>query len=317
MFNPPGSVFKPFVAAYALDHVGLDASEHFGCGPLDDGGWGYEDRYGKMHCHKGGHGSSDLAQALAVSCNATFAQIGERFTAEQLLEMADVFGFGRPTGIRDVTLANGTKHRGLREDAQWRSAPKLPKELKNPVNRMRFANGLSLVEATPMQVARATAALVTGKLPAIRIAREVAGEPVVASATDLPISARAREFVCRALRGVVEDPDGTAHGRGLDRASLGFEFVCKTGSADTWDIVRADGTTNERKEGQKKMRKQTWIAGWFPAEAPKAILVVMLHDVVETSTHTSVYVAAQFLRSPAVKHFLEEKPVEAVKGEAR
>ncbi len=53
------------------------------------------------------------------------------------------------------------------------------------------------------------------------------------------------------------------------------------------------------------MRKQTWIVGWFPVEQPKAVLVVMLHDVVETSSHTSVYVAAQFLRSPAVKRFLE------------
>jgi len=316
-FNPPGSVFKPFVAAYALDHIGLDPNEQFGCGPLDDKGWGYGDRFGTMHCHRGGHGSSDLAKALAGSCNAAFAQIGERFTPEQLLEMADVFGFGRPTGIRDVTLANGVHHRGLREDAEWRWAPRLPKELKDPGNRMRFANGLGLVEATPMQVARATAGLVTGKLPAIRIARRVAGEEVVATATDLPISARAREIVCRDLRGVIDDPGGTAHVASLERASLGFEFVCKTGSADTWDIVRADGSTNERTEGQKKMRKQTWIAGWFPGDAPKAILVVMLHDTMETSTHTSVFVAAQFLHSPAVKRFVEGAPVAAVKEESR
>ena len=49
----------------------------------------------------------------------------------------------------------------------------------------------------------------------------------------------------------------------------------------------------------------------------KAILVVMLHDTVETSTHTSVYVAAQFLRSPAVKRFVEGAPVAAVKEESR
>jgi len=305
VFNPPGSVLKPFVAAYAIDRIGLDPREQFPCGPLDDGGWGYEDRYGRMHCHRGGHGQSDLAQALSGSCNAAFAQIGERCSGEQLLEMAEIFGFGRPTGIRDVVLADGSRRRGLREEAEWRYLPKLPKDLKSPVNRMRFANGLSLIEATPMQVARATAGLLTGKLPGIRIARSVADEAVLASSTDLPISSRARQIVLDALRGVVDEPGGTAHGKGLDRGSLGFAFVCKTGSADTWDISPAEGGTNERKDGQKKMRKQTWIAGWFPEESPRAILVVMLHDVLEVSSYSSVYIAGQFLRSEAVKRFLE------------
>jgi hypothetical protein len=35
------------------------------------------------------------------------------------------------------------------------------------------------------------------------------------------------------------------------------------------------------------------------------VLVVLVHDVVESSSNTSVYVAAQFLRSPAVKRFLQ------------
>jgi hypothetical protein len=52
-----------------------------------------------------------------------------------------------------------------------------------------------------------------------------------------------------------------------------------------------------------KMRKHTWVAGWFPVEDPKAVLVVYLHDVSETASHTAVYVAAQFLRQPAVRAF--------------
>jgi len=170
---------------------------------------------------------------------------------------------------------------------------------------MRFANGLSLIEVTPMQLARAMAGLVTGKLPEVRIVRKIGTEDVAKSATDLPFSARAREIVLRGLDGVINQAGGTAYGKGLDRASLGFSFACKTGSADTKEIAKADGSTSERKEGQRKMRKQTWIVGWFPVEQPKAVLVVMLHDVIETSSHTSVYVAAQFLRSPAVKRFLE------------
>jgi cell division protein FtsI/penicillin-binding protein 2 len=303
-FNPPGSVFKPFVAAYALDRVGLDPLERFTCVPLDDGGYGYEDSHGRMHCHVGGHGKSNLAEALAVSCNATFAQIGERFESEQLLEMADLFGFGHPTGISHVPAEAGRRG-SLREDWELKNLPAISKQLRYEANRMRFANGLTFLEVTPMQVTRATAALVTGKLPELRIAHSVAGMEIAHASSDLPISPRAREIVCQALQGVINDPGGTAHNKGLDRTSLGFSFVCKTGSADTKEIVGIDGAPSERKDGQKKMRKQTWIAGWFPVEAPKAILVVMLHDVIVNSDHSSVYVAAQFLHSPAVRRFVE------------
>jgi cell division protein FtsI/penicillin-binding protein 2 len=54
------------------------------------------------------------------------------------------------------------------------------------------------------------------------------------------------------------------------------------------------------------MRKHTWLAGWFPAEDPRAILVVYLHDVAYTSSHTAVHVASQFLRSPEVQDYVRE-----------
>jgi cell division protein FtsI/penicillin-binding protein 2 len=258
-----------------------------------------------MHCHPPGHGRSNLARALALSCNATFAQIGERYTPEQLLEMADMFGFGRPTGIRHFPVDGDAKRSGLLEQAEMRYMARTAKDLKNPQGRMRFANGLTSIEVTPMQLARAMAGLVTGRLPEVRIVRKVGGKDVAKSATDLPISARAREIVLRGLDGVINLPGGTANKRGLDRATLGFSFACKTGTADTRGITNSDGSTSERKEGQRRMRKQTWIVGWFPVEQPKAVLVVLVHDVTESSTNTSAYVAAQFLRSPAVKHFLE------------
>lgn len=300
-FTPPGSVFKPFVAAYAIDRLGLDPeSPRFDCGPLGDGGHGY----GTMHCH-GHHGRSDLARALTVSCNAAFAEIGEEYTPELLLDMAATFGFGAPTGIRQFEGTAGPRRPGLREDARLANAETLPKALKETAERMRFANGLGRIEATPMQVARAMAGLVTGRLPAIRVARAIGGVPVEKAASDLPISRRAREIICRDLALVVTSPEGSGHGKGLDRETLGFSFACKTGSADKRPMPAELGGSDHIDRGQKKMIKQTWVGGFFPIEDPKAILVVMLHDVTETSSHTSVYVAAQFLRSAAVKRFVE------------
>src|SRR6185369_11447196 len=113
-----------------------------------DDGFGYKDSAGRMHCHSPGHGACNLARALAVSCNATFAQIGERFKPEQMLDMAKVFGFGEPTGIRRCARPGdpGEKdRRGLREEARWRIEKELPKTLAAGQARMRFANGLSHV----------------------------------------------------------------------------------------------------------------------------------------------------------------------------
>lgn len=298
VFNPPGSSIKPFIAAYALDKLGLDPNEGFGCGLLDDGGFGYRDGAGTMHCHIGGHGTCNLGKALAVSCNATFAQIGERFQPADLLDMARTFGFGLPTGIRRYAPDGDVPRKGLLEQP-WSIPESLAGDLGRGMARMQFANGLAVVEATPMQVARAMAGLVTGRLPDVRLVRKVAGREVEARSTELPISKHARETVLRDLEGVVRS-GGTAFDTGLDAQTLGFTFACKTGTADTKHI---EGGSRERKDGQVKMRKQTWIVGWFPEEDPKAILVVMIHDTTDASTHSSAIVASQFLRSPAVRHF--------------
>jgi cell division protein FtsI/penicillin-binding protein 2 len=79
-----------------------------------------------MHCHIGGHGKCNLARALAVSCNATFAQIGERFQPADLLDMARTFGFGAPTGVRNYAPDGDAPRRGLLEQA-WRIRARSPR----------------------------------------------------------------------------------------------------------------------------------------------------------------------------------------------
>lgn len=299
-FSPPGSVFKPFVAAYALERLNFDPHTRFECGLLSDGKYGYRE----MHCH-GGHGSCDMRTALADSCNAYFAQLGERFQPEEMIEMARLFGFGQPTGIR--RFANEERN-GIKEDFKLEEASKLAARLAHVPDRLRFANGLGFMEATPMQVARATAGVLTGRLPELRIDRAIGGVPTPHASRDLGISRASRDYIHKALLATINESGGTAFEKGLDRTSLGFGFACKTGSADTFPFKKSPELTvaDRLAMDQGKMRKHTWIAGWFPAEAPRAVLVVYLHDVSETASHTAVYVAAQFLRSQAVRQFVAQ-----------
>ena len=308
-FNPPGSVLKPFVAAYALEHGVVDPSATFPCVPEAGASYG---RYLSMRC-TGLHWQPDLHAALAGSCNCYFAQLGERMEPDALLGMTALFGFGQPTGIRHL----GTDGRsGLREDWAFAlSNEALIEKLVDRGPRMQFTNGLGLIEATPMQIARATAGLLTGRLPEIRIARSIGGEPVEPRAEDLRLREEVRRRVLDALVAVVEEDGGTANDKGLDARSLGFTFACKTGSADYDDF--SDGPdaseADRRVAAEGKMRKHTWVAGWFPRVEPRAVLVVYLHDTSATASHGAVYVAGQFLRTKAVRDFVERGSREAAR----
>jgi penicillin-binding protein 2 len=293
-------VFKPFVAAYALDQLAFDPSTTYACADIGGGRGGFE----LMHCNAL-HGHSDLQRALSVSCNSYFAQLGLQYTPESYLDMAHTFGFGQPTGIKNLA---GPGRAGLREDAKLspKSDAALIKDLENRHARLQFANGLGFVEATPMQVARATAAIATGRLPEIRLVHAIGEELVPRASSELGIKREALEFVRHAMRSVVTSGEGSAHGKGVDQASLGFTFACKTGSADYLPFRDVPDMPIEDRIDKEagKLRKHTWITGWFPAEEPKAILVVYLHDMSESASRTAIYVAGQFLRTDAVKSFV-------------
>ncbi|MBL8858614.1 MAG: hypothetical protein JNL28_08930 [Planctomycetes bacterium] len=295
-FNPPGSVFKPFVAAYALEKLGFDTGHTFECRASSDGRGSFE----TMHC-TGIHGTSDLRKALTVSCNSYFAQLGLEYDVDAAVDMAQMFGFTEPTGIKSL----GNKGRsGLREEIL--TAPELRSHISTRRDFMRFGNGLTVLSVVPMQVARATAGLATGMLPDVRIVDSIGGRKQPHTARRLPIREEHLASVRSALRQVVVDGSGSAHAKGLDDGSLGFSFACKTGSGDylafseSSDLIPADLEARTK----NKVRKHTWVAGWFPADAPRVVVVIYVHDTSETSSHTAVYVAAQMLQTQAVKQFL-------------
>ena len=90
---PPGSTFKLVTAMAALRIDAALARKRFHCGPLGDGrvgaripGWNKPIR-DDIGDHA--HGSLDMARAIAVSCNAYFAQLGvSEVGAKALLDTA-------------------------------------------------------------------------------------------------------------------------------------------------------------------------------------------------------------------------------------
>jgi cell division protein FtsI/penicillin-binding protein 2 len=282
-FQPPGSVFKPFVAAWSLDRLGLEPSTTVQCLKQDDGHAGYKGlRCSEASSHRG---PIDLFHALKYSCNAYFAWVGERQRGSDLLEMASCFGFGEATGVRPAGAG------GRIEDV-----PKLPTLARIERDRMRAANGLVVIQATPLQIARAFAGLATGVLPSARLVETVAGAPAPrGAARALPLAASNLELVRRALHAVAHEGGGTAH-RALSVEQVGYDLAAKTGSADLED---------RPKDGSPDVRKHAWVAGWLPAEQPRVVFVVFCADTHKTSSHSVVWIARQLLRDAEVRKWID------------
>jgi cell division protein FtsI/penicillin-binding protein 2/cell division protein FtsW (lipid II flippase) len=197
---PPGSTFKLVTAMAALRGDASLTHRTYQCRPLGDGrcgntiaGW---NRAIKDDIGDHAHGTLDMERAIAVSCNAYFAQLGVRDVGSKALaEMADRLGFS--TG----------------DAAALRQA--LP----------FAAYGQGPVLVTPFKMARVAAAIAAGgRMPQGRwIAGE--GNPRQDAPLDVLAEAQAR-FLAGAMRRVVTE--GTAR-RVMAGSTVGM--AGKTGTA--------------------------------------------------------------------------------------
>ncbi len=96
----PGSTFKIAVALAALEKGAITPDTHFRChGHLSLGD-------ARFHCWKrGGHGSLDLREALAQSCDVYFYETAKRTGIDQMTAMAQRLGMGHTLGYRPAERA--------------------------------------------------------------------------------------------------------------------------------------------------------------------------------------------------------------------
>ncbi|MBM3975797.1 MAG: hypothetical protein FJ299_02265 [Planctomycetes bacterium] len=121
----------------------------------------------------------------------------------------------------------------------------------------------------------------------------------------LPLSAASLDSVRDALAAVVSESGGTGY-RALNRAEVGYTVAAKTGSADLQD---------RPKEGDPKVLKHGWVAGWLPVDQPRVVFVVFCAETRVSSSHSAVWVARQLLRDPAIVRWIDAQiaaPAKAV-----
>tara|TARA_R110002072_G_scaffold185165_4_gene341902 strand:- start:6783 stop:10190 length:3408 start_codon:yes stop_codon:yes gene_type:complete len=319
--TPPGSTMKPLVAWWAMS-TGLHGENGlWHLDPNDDSVTCVKARSDfnrHVRCHGYHSDHVDLRRALLHSCNAYFAYLGRRGSTQDFRDMVRTYGMLASTGAWGVDDSGAEdegdsfwKIRMRHEDTnQFNEVWKEPTQGFGEQERELFANGLSVFDASPAHLGRAYAALATGTLPQLRLVRRVGDTNLTDEpGTDLtdpdnafPLSELHRKRIADLLVDVVNVSGASANGRGLSEPELGFQLACKTGSADYSLAKGQEGEENP------KMRKRTWLAGWFPAEDPQYVIVAYVHDTSVTSSKSAVHLASQFLADPVLKKLVRFGP---------
>lgn len=213
---PPASTWKLATAAIALelDIVDPEATLPLAC----RGGMQYGNRY--FRCwDREGHGSTTLPEAIGVSCDVYFYQLGLKIGLERLLAEGTRLGFAERTGV-DLPAERGGS---FPSEPDWfrRRFGWAPTEAEV----LSLAIGQGPNDQTVLKMAQFYAALATdGTAPAPRVSAAAAlgGEPL-----DLRVSRSSLKWLREGLRRVT-GPGGTAHGSSLEH----WDWIGKTGTAE-------------------------------------------------------------------------------------
>jgi penicillin-binding protein 2 len=260
---PPGSTYKPFIAAIALQEKVRTPS----AGTFCPGSFWFGNR--SFGCwKKTGHGTMDLHRAIVQSCDVYFYRAGLDIGVDRMAEYMKSFGFGSATGIG---LEN--ERGGILPSSEWKQ-----RRFKQPWmagETVSISIGQGYVVVTPLQLAAAFGALGTGQLvrPRLvleRLAPDGTGIPEpVQVLNQLPIDAEYLALVRSALRGVVVEGGGT----GRRSQVPGLDVGGKTGTAQ---VVKLEKTAGLREKAIPwKYRDHAWFGAIAPVDAPEIAIVVL------------------------------------------
>lgn len=292
---PPGSTVKPFEALAGMEILGLSPAQRTHCP-------GFYRLPGSSHNYrdwrKGGHGFVDMRLAITQSCDVYFYDLARRIGIDRLQAYMGKFGFGRRTGI-DL---EGEKA-GLFPSEDWKR--KKRKALWFAGETLIAGIGQGYVQATPLQLARATAMLANhGRNVEPRLVAEIkAGHEVenpFPRTGDEPlgrIEDRRWRTVVDAMIDVIHSQRGTAKGIAH---GLPYHVAGKTGTAQVFTV--GQGQDYKKMNIKKSMRDHAWFIAFAPAEAPRIAIAV----IAEHGGHGGS-VAAPIARA-VMDRYLRDKP---------
>lgn len=240
----PGSTFKPFTVAAALDENLINGNSTFVCKGVSK----VADR--DIRCsNRSGHGTLDLRHAMMESCNAALMDIGKKLGRNQFSKYNKLYGFGQRTGIDLPGEASGLLH---------------TKQELNPVELATSSFGQTQT-ATMVQMLGGFCSLINGgDYYQPHVVKEIQNSKgdVVETIDPVIVKKTTSEDTGRKLRSYLKSTveDGTASPAKIKGYSIGG----KTGTA-------------EKRPVSKKKYLVSFI-GCVPAEKPEIAFYVLMDE---------------------------------------
>ncbi|HLW71513.1 MAG TPA: penicillin-binding protein 2 [Candidatus Binataceae bacterium] len=265
---PPGSTFKLVDSIAALEDHTLTPQTAYGCaGGIYFGGREYR-------CwRKQGHGSISLHRAIVESCDVFFYNVGQHLGIDRLAAWAHALGLGKKSGI---DLDN--ERAGVMPSTEWKE--RRFGERWYPAETLSVSIGQGYVGATPLQLADLAEAVANGgtlfkpqfvkEIDAIDGSTVKVFPPIVQSQAH--IDPEVLELVRAGMAGVVNQPDGTAHGAKMDNVVV----AGKTGTAQV--VKEAQGERTKENALPEEYRDHGWFIAFAPLDHPQiAIACIIEH----------------------------------------
>jgi penicillin-binding protein 2 len=282
----PGSTFKVIGALAGLKGgviaptTSAECAGRYYLGPIEFKCW-----------QLGGHGDVDLRQAITISCNVYFYNLGSKLGGPRLWEMGDAFGLGQKTGI-----PLDFESSGILPNEEWKRS-KNANDRWTTGDSVNMAIGQGALNVTPLQMAMVSAALAnSGTLyqPRLILRTESAISPsdgnhhsldrtmdekenaivefLPKPISTVPVSAEDMKFVREAMLNVVVE------GTGKNAAQEKIQVAGKTGSAQF--KVRNPET------GELVKQTRAWMISFAPYQEPR-YAIALIAEGGESGGHTA------------------------------
>lgn len=247
----PGSTMKPFTVATGFEYGHLSGNETYYCGgSLEVGNF-------VIKCHNvNGHGTLDIAGALAQSCNVALMKIVETIGKEDFMESFRNFNLGLKTNI---DLVGESRTDALVYDVDTM--------VKSDLAVSSFGQGFN---ATMIQMASGFSSIINGGyyyephvVTKIETKDGMTIENIEPRLIRQTISEETSSLMVEYLDGVV------TNGSGASARPAGYTMGGKTGTAEK----KAD-SSNERDETNYVVS----FMGYAPAKNPEVLIYVVIDE---------------------------------------
>uniref|UniRef100_UPI0040489F4D penicillin-binding protein 2 n=1 Tax=Aliarcobacter sp. TaxID=2321116 RepID=UPI0040489F4D len=251
---PPGSIIKMGVALSFLEN-GIEEDYTVNCtGSLTIGNRNFR-------CWKGhGHGKVDFRKAISESCDDFFYKGSLKVGINNISATLEKMGFGLETGIDQIN-----EFVGINPNKTWKEKKYNEPWYVGETVITSIGQGNMLV--TPIQMARYTSYIATGKLPKPHLYKANYEEP-----KEIDIPNKYLDVMRKGMYDVSYAPNGTASKHINSKVTI----ASKTGTAQVISIPQSEKVRMKESELKYYERSHAWITTYGPFKNPQYVVTVLV-----------------------------------------